>query len=157
MNKAQAIVTNHLDFSGLVELKAKAKKNEEGVAREVGQKFEAMFVQMVLKSMRDANATLKSGLLDSSTLDTFEQMYHGELSQAIAKREALGIGNWLLSAMEKNGQIEKARQSAVKSKSYVQEYEKSTRPEKVVAQLSRSNENLGLPALNVMDEVGNNE
>ena len=90
---------SHFDFSGLGELKARAHNKDKKVAREVGSQFEALFVQMMLKSMRDAATPLKSGLLDSSATDTFEEMYHGELSQEIAKRSSLGIGNWILKNM----------------------------------------------------------
>ena len=77
---------SHLDFSGLGELKAKAKQNQEGAAQEVGRQFEAMFVQMIFKSVRDANETMKSDLMSSSSVDTFEQMYHDELSQVMAQK-----------------------------------------------------------------------
>jgi len=72
---------SYLDFAGLGDLKARAKDNQEEAAQEVGRQFEAMFVQMVFKSMREANAPLKSDLMGSSAGDTFEQMYHEELSQ----------------------------------------------------------------------------
>ena len=41
---------SHLDFSGLGDLKAKAKQDQQGAAQEVGRQFEAMFVQMIFKS-----------------------------------------------------------------------------------------------------------
>ena len=93
---------SHYDFIGLGELKARADNADTKAAKEVGSQFEALFVQMMLKSMRDAAAPLKSGLLDSSATDTFEEMYHGELSQEIAKRSSLGIGDWILESMGRN-------------------------------------------------------
>ena len=93
---------SHYDFIGLGELKARADNEGIKAAKEVGSQFEALFVQMMLKSMRDAAAPLKSGLLDSSATNTFEEMYHGELSQAIAKRSSLGIGDWILENMRRN-------------------------------------------------------
>ena len=93
---------SHFDFSGLGELKARAKNKDEEVATEVGSQFEALFVQMMLKSMREAAEPFKSGLLDSSATDTFEEMYHGELSQEIAKGSSLGISDWILKNMRNN-------------------------------------------------------
>ena len=87
---------SHLDFSGLGELKAKAKQDQEGAAQEVGRQFEAMFVQMIFKSVRDANDTMKSDLMSSSSVDTFEQMYHDELSQVMAQKGVFGLGDWLV-------------------------------------------------------------
>ena len=93
---------SHLDFSGLGELKAKAQQNQQGAAEEVGRQFEAMFVQMIFKSMREANQTMKSDLMSSSNADTFEQMYHDELSQVMAQKGVFGLGDWLVDQV--NGQ-----------------------------------------------------
>jgi Rod binding domain-containing protein len=86
---------SYLDFAGLGNLKARAKRDEAEAAQEVGQQFEAMFLQMIFKTMREANAPLKSELMDSSNLDTFEQMYHEELSQVMAQKGTFGMGKWL--------------------------------------------------------------
>ena len=83
---------SHLDFSGLGELKAKAQKNQHGAAEEVGRQFEAMFVQMIFKSMREANQTMKSDLMSSSNADTFEQMYHDELSPSDGSKRSFWFG-----------------------------------------------------------------
>ena len=99
MNEFKFSARSHFDFTGLGELKARAQNNDKKVAKEVGSQFVALFVQMMLKSMREAGAPLKSDLLGSSTTDTFEQMYHGELSQQIARRSSLGIGDWILKNM----------------------------------------------------------
>ena len=79
------------DFSGLGELRARAQKDDPKAAREVGEQFEALFIQMILKSAREATETMKSGLMGSSAQDTFEEMYHKELSQEIAKRGVLAL------------------------------------------------------------------
>ena len=86
---------SYLDFAGLGNLKARAKREDAGAAQEVGQQFEAMFIQMMFKSMREANAPLKSDLMGSSSQDTFEQMYHEELSQVMAQNGAFGMGKWI--------------------------------------------------------------
>ncbi len=102
MEEFKLSARSHFDFSGLGELKARAQNKDGKVASEVGSQFEALFVQMMLKSMREAAVPLKSGLLDSSATDTFEEMYHGELSQEIAKRSSLGIADWILSSIQNN-------------------------------------------------------
>jgi len=106
---------SHYDFIGLGELKARADNEGIKAAKEVGSQFEALFVQMMLKSMRDAAAPLKSGLLDSSATDTFEEMYHGELSQEIAKRSSLGIGDWILKNMRRNSAVSESEVKNVRA------------------------------------------
>ena len=89
-------INSYLDFAGLSTLRAKAKDNQESAAKEVGRQFEAMFVQMMMKSVRQANETIKSDLMGSSAVDTFEEMYHNELSQVMASNDAFGISDWLV-------------------------------------------------------------
>ena len=89
-------INSYLDFAGLSNLRAKAKDNQESAAKEVGRQFEAMFVQMMMKSVRQANETIKSDLMGSSAVDTFEEMYHNELSQVMASNDAFGISEWLV-------------------------------------------------------------
>ena len=40
---------SYLDFAGLGNLKARAKRDDADAAQEVGQQFEAMFIQMIFK------------------------------------------------------------------------------------------------------------
>ena len=89
-------INSYLDFAGLSNLRAKAKDDQESAAKEVGRQFEAMFVQMMMKSVRQANDTIKSDLMGSSAVDTFEEMYHNELSQVMASNDAFGISDWLV-------------------------------------------------------------
>ena len=70
-----------------------------------------MFVQMVFKSMREANAPLKSDLMGSSTVDTFEQMYHEELSQVMSQKGVFGLGDWLAHQVTGKANAEKAMQA----------------------------------------------
>ena len=105
INEAKIYAQSNLDFDGLAELNAKASRDDIEAAREVGNQFEAMFVQMMLKSMRDASEPLKSKLFDTKHIDTFEEMYHGELAQEIAKTGPLGIGEWLIRRLQEQGHI----------------------------------------------------
>ena len=55
-----------------------------------GQKFEATFINMMLKSMRAAK--LGDGLLDSDAGDQFRDMQDAKLSETMAVHTPLGIG-----------------------------------------------------------------
>jgi flagellar protein FlgJ len=79
------------DFAGLGELKAKAAKNasDDAAIKKAAQQFEAMFLQMMMKSMR---ATVeKGGLFDSQASETFEQMYDQQIVMAMAERGSTGL------------------------------------------------------------------
>ena len=79
------------DFVGLGELKAKAASDasDDKAIKKVAQQFEAMLLQMMMKSMRDT--VEKTGLFDSQATETFEQMYDQQLVMAIAERGSTGL------------------------------------------------------------------
>ena len=98
---ANADVTgSYLDFGGLGKLKGKAHGDAKAATRETAQQFEAMFLQMMMKSMRDA--TPKSDLVESAGKDTFEAMFDKEVSVAMAKRGSLGLADMLVKNMPDN-------------------------------------------------------
>lgn len=108
MSELQLSAKSYHDFAGLGELRSRAKNHDQDAAREVGRQFEAMFVQMVFKSVREANVPLKSDLMASSSLDTFEQMYHEELAQVMAQKGSFGLGDWLSDQVQKQSNTTKA-------------------------------------------------
>jgi flagellar protein FlgJ len=75
------------DVRDLASLRESAKQNSPEALKATAQKFEAMFVNMVLKSMRDA--TPKEGPFDSEQSKMFTSMLDQELSQSMARR---GVG-----------------------------------------------------------------
>ena len=111
MTETTLSAKSYLDFAGLGELRTRAKNNDESAAQEVGRQFEAMFVQMVFKSIREANEPMKSDLMGSSSVDTFEQMYHQELSQVMSQKGVFGLGDWLTEQVKTQLTIREASPS----------------------------------------------
>jgi Rod binding domain-containing protein len=97
VNNASA--RSYLDFQGLGELKGRAARDEKGALRETAQQFEAMFLQMMMKSMRESID--KSDLMQSSHADTFEAMFDREVSVALSKRNSMGLADMLVQAQER--------------------------------------------------------
>ena len=124
INENKLYAQTNLDFDGLAELKAKATRDDIETAREVGNQFEAMFIKMMLKSMREASKPFESKLFDTKHLDTFEEMYHGELAQEISKQGALGIGQWLIERLQEQGHIDRSFKSTKKTDAFVNDYQK---------------------------------
>jgi peptidoglycan hydrolase FlgJ len=76
------------DSRSLEQLKRAARDDPRQAVKQVATQFEALFMQMVLKSMREA--TLRSGMLDSQEQD----LYRGMLDQQVAQKIA-GSGTGL--------------------------------------------------------------
>jgi flagellar protein FlgJ len=87
-----------LDTKGLGELRQSAKANSPEALKTAAQQFEAMFVNMMMKSMRDA--TPQEGMLDNQQTKMFTTMLDQQTSQNIAKR-GLGLSDVLVRQLSK--------------------------------------------------------
>lgn len=89
------------DFAGLTALKTKAKEAGQGDAplRAAAQQFEAMFVQEIMRTMRQSG--LKGELLDSNAMETFEGMFDKEVSMQMARRGSFGMADMLVRQMKR--------------------------------------------------------
>lgn len=85
------------DASSLNSLKQAARENTPESVKEAAKQFEALFVNMMLKSMRDA--TPKEGIFDSEHSRTFTSMLDQQLSQKIANR-GVGLADMLAKQMQ---------------------------------------------------------
>jgi flagellar protein FlgJ len=99
----------YTDFRGLSELRSRANSNSDDALREVAGQFEALFIQMMLKSMRDAG--LGEGLLDSEHTQTYQAMFDQQISIDLSKRQGLGLADMMvrqLSGLGEAGEPAKA-------------------------------------------------
>ena len=85
------IAQTAVDFQGLSELKRSANNdpNDRETLNQVASQFEAIFVGMMLKSMRDAS--LADGLFDSSQSDTYRDMTDKQLAMDLSAKGGLGL------------------------------------------------------------------
>lgn len=91
---------SYTDFTGLGELRGKAQKDQSSALRESAQQFEGLFIQMMLKSMREANEPMKDEENKSHALETFEGMFDKEVSLQMSKRGALGVADFMERAVK---------------------------------------------------------
>lgn len=86
------------DFQGLARLRADAGRSSPDAAREAARQFEALFVQMMLKSMRDANAAL------GETRDrTYEEMFDQQIALEMTRERGLGLADMLVQQLRLAG------------------------------------------------------
>ena len=76
-----------LDAGALSALKQQARSSPKAALSAAASQFEALFVQMLLKSMRDALP--QDGLLQSDTSKQYTAMFDQQIAQSMSKR---GIG-----------------------------------------------------------------
>jgi len=100
-----------LDTNSLGDLKQSAKAGSPEALKGAATQFESMFVNMMMKSMRDA--TPQDGPMDSQETRTFTTMLDQQMSQKLAKR-GIGLADVLvrqLTAQQSGQALAKEMQS----------------------------------------------
>jgi len=99
-NKADLSGNLAIDASSLNNLKQAARENSPEAIKGVAKQFEAIFMNMMLKSMRDA--TPQDGLLDNDQSRTFISMLDQQLTSNLSSK-GLGLADVLARQLSKNG------------------------------------------------------
>ena len=92
----------YTDFSQLESLKAQAQANPDAALEEVAQQFESLFLQMMLKSMRDA--TMKSDLFGSDQMESYQSMADQQIALTLSQQGGMGLARVLVEQMQVQGQ-----------------------------------------------------
>ena len=107
-----SVARSSLDFGAYGALRAKAQRDQGAALQETAQQFEAMFLQMVMKSMR-ATVT-KSDLFNSQSMETYEAMYHRELATVMARRGGIGLAAMLTQQLDPSaGRLPRSTEDAL--------------------------------------------
>lgn len=91
-----------IDAKSIDDLNLMAKRNPDEALQKVAQQFEALFMNMLLKSMREA--TPKDGIFDSQQTQFFTQMYDQQLAQRISTK-GIGIADMMVKQLSKTNQL----------------------------------------------------
>ncbi|MBI5626181.1 MAG: flagellar assembly peptidoglycan hydrolase FlgJ [Nitrosomonadales bacterium] len=87
VNRLDASATLVLDTQSLEQLRAQARHSPDQALKAAAQQFESIFLNMMLKSMRDA--TPQDGMFDSEQTRMFTGMLDQQLAQSMSSR---GVG-----------------------------------------------------------------
>jgi flagellar protein FlgJ len=85
------------ELSGFQQLRAQAQAHDKAALPAVAKQFEAIFTQMMLKSMRDANASFGDGMGDSEQGKAYQDLFDQQLSLSLSNgQNGLGIARMLV-------------------------------------------------------------
>lgn len=104
----------YLDFSGLAQLRGDAAQNKHGSLDKAAEQFEAMFVQMMLKSMRES--VVKDEENTSQAADVYQDLMDRELSVQFAKRRSFGIADMLTRQLGTSGAVAPSTQALLEGR-----------------------------------------
>lgn len=89
------------EMQGLTALRAAAHQQTPQATQQAAKQFEAVFTQMMVKSMRDA--TMSGGLLGSDQEKMFNGMLDDQLAQQLASNKGIGLADLMLKQLAKTG------------------------------------------------------
>ncbi|MGR5142752.1 flagellar assembly peptidoglycan hydrolase FlgJ [Photobacterium sp. DNB23_23_1] len=91
-----------LDISSLDRLRAGVKTGKEGEKASLqaaAEQFEAIFTQMMFKSMREANSAFESDLMSSRNAKFFEQMHDEQMASELSRSNSLGLADMIVQQL----------------------------------------------------------
>ncbi|MGR5066261.1 flagellar assembly peptidoglycan hydrolase FlgJ [Photobacterium sp. DNB22_13_2] len=91
-----------LDISSLDRLRAGVKTGKEGEKASLqaaAEQFEAIFTQMMFKSMREANSVFESDLMSSRNAKFFEQMHDEQMASELSRSNSLGLADMIVQQL----------------------------------------------------------
>lgn len=79
------------DLSALTSLKTQSRVDPQAAMKEVSKQFESLFVNMMMKAMRDTLP--KDGLFGGSDVQTYQEMFDQQLALDLSSNGSLGLAS----------------------------------------------------------------
>ncbi|MBY6186070.1 flagellar assembly peptidoglycan hydrolase FlgJ [Marinobacter hydrocarbonoclasticus] len=92
---------HYMDLAGLDQLRQQAQQDPDASLREVALQFEGIFMNMLLKSMRDANAAFEDSdsPFHSHTTQFYRQMHDSQMAQSLSEQGSLGLADLIVAQL----------------------------------------------------------
>lgn len=93
--------STYTDVQGLARIKALGRKDEGAALAEVARQFEAIFIQMMLGTMREAS--LGDDLFDSEEAGLYRDMFDKQISLTLASGRGIGLAEQMVNQLKRAG------------------------------------------------------
>jgi flagellar protein FlgJ len=107
MNGELSTAGLYTDFSGLSRLRSEASQKSADANREVAQQFEALFLQLMLKSMRDASQMTES--TDGEQTRFYQEMFDKQIALDLSRTNSIGLADTLEAQFNGTGKASISR------------------------------------------------
>ncbi len=94
----------YTDFRGLSQLQYKASTDNPQALQEVGKHFEALFIQMMLQSMR--KATPDNPLFGGKAEEMYRDLFDKQISMSMAAKGQLGLADMMVKQLQHKAHIQ---------------------------------------------------
>jgi len=90
-----------LDAQSVDKLRLQAKQDPDAALKAVAQQFESIFMNMLLKSMREA--TPQDGVFDSEQGKLYTQLFDQQLAQKLSTGKGIGLADMMVKQLTRSG------------------------------------------------------
>lgn len=94
----------YTDFHSFTDMRREAREQSSDSVKQVAKQFESLFVQMMLKSMRDA--VPEGGLFNSNQEKLYRDMFDKQLSMNIASGQGVGLAAVIERQLSRSDSLE---------------------------------------------------
>jgi flagellar protein FlgJ len=116
----------YTDLQGLQKLRHKAADQSEESLRAAAQQFEALFVQQMLKTMREAK--LADGAFDSDQSEFYLDLFDKQISLNMAQGRGIGLADMIVDQIRQSFDLPQSNAPAVVSQNRSLESRPVTQP-----------------------------
>jgi len=95
---ANAKPANYNDLESMVSLRQQAKADPQGTLRQVAKHFESVYLNMMLKSMRQAS--IGDPIFDSNNSAVYRDMYDSQIALNMSEQNGIGIADMLVKQLQ---------------------------------------------------------
>ena len=88
------------DFASFSAMRKDAREDPQATLRAVAKQFESIYINMMLKSMRDAS--FGDPLFESNNSDMYRDMYDNQIAMHMSQQRGIGLADMLVKQLQKN-------------------------------------------------------
>lgn len=98
--QSSTVTPNYTDFNGLQSLRTDARNDPRATLGKVAKQFEGLFIQMMMKSMRDAS--MGDPIFDSDQSKFYREMFDQQVALDLSEAKGIGLADALVRQLGGN-------------------------------------------------------
>lgn len=125
-SQLQGAQVAHRSYTDLNSLQNIRQQDKEGAIKEVASQFESIYMQMMIKSMRDANSAFSEGnFLNTSEMKFHQDMLDKQLSVTLSEGKGLGLAEVIVKQLSQQAGTRESNSKSNADANSLQSYQKN--------------------------------
>lgn len=91
---------NYHDYQAAQNMRSLSGNANEESLDVVAKQLESVFLQMMIKSMREANKAFESEMMDGQSRDFYQEMHDQQLSLSLGQKGGIGLADMIVAQLK---------------------------------------------------------